>query len=119
MNWGTWVAQSVKVSDFSSGHDLTVCEFESHVGLSAVNSEPTSDPLSPSLSTPSLLSFALCISLSRINIKKQQINELYTSSGPTIWYVNSVSIKLIEKKKEKKNQKNKNLGQKKKPREEE
>ena len=27
-------------SDFSSGHDLLVCEFESHVGLCAASSEP-------------------------------------------------------------------------------
>ena len=33
--WGTWVAQSVKrlTLDFSPGHDLTVCEFEPHMGL--------------------------------------------------------------------------------------
>ena len=33
--WGAWVAQSVKPPplDFSSGHDLTVREFESHIGL--------------------------------------------------------------------------------------
>ena len=32
---GAWVAQSIKLQtlDFSSGHDLTVCEFEPHVGL--------------------------------------------------------------------------------------
>ena len=36
--WGTWVAQSVKhpTLDLSSGHDLTVCEFEHRVGLHAV-----------------------------------------------------------------------------------
>ena len=32
---GAWVAQLVKhpTLDFSSGHDLTVCETEPHVGL--------------------------------------------------------------------------------------
>ena len=39
---GTWVAQSVKrpTLGFSSGHDLTVYEFEPHVKLCADNSEP-------------------------------------------------------------------------------
>ena len=34
---GTWVAQSVKhpTLDFGSGHDLTVTEFEPHIGLCA------------------------------------------------------------------------------------
>ena len=39
-HWGAWVAQSVKHLDFSSGHDLTVREFEPHVGLWADGSEP-------------------------------------------------------------------------------
>ena len=39
--WGTWVAHSVKqASDFSSGHDLTVREFEPRVRLCADSSEP-------------------------------------------------------------------------------
>ena len=39
---GAWVAQSVEwpTLDFGSGHDLTVCEFEPHVGLCADSSEP-------------------------------------------------------------------------------
>ena len=36
-------------SDFGSGHDLAVCEFEPHMGLAALSAEPASDPLSPSL----------------------------------------------------------------------
>ena len=32
-NWRAWVAQSVKHLDFSSGHDLSVHEFKSHVRL--------------------------------------------------------------------------------------
>ena len=44
---GTLVAQPVKRLT-SSGHDLAVREFEPHVGLSAVGTEPASDPLSPS-----------------------------------------------------------------------
>ena len=34
-------------SNFSSGHDLTVHEFEPCIGLAAVSTEPASDPLSP------------------------------------------------------------------------
>ena len=56
-------------SDFSSGHDLTVCEFESRVGLCADSSEPgarfrfcVSLPLCPSPTH--------ALSLSKINIKK-------------------------------------------------
>ena len=34
-DWGAWVAQSVKrlTLDFSSGHDLTVSEFEPYIRL--------------------------------------------------------------------------------------
>ena len=38
--------------DFSSGRDLMVPQFKSHVGLSADNAEPAWDSLSPSLSSP-------------------------------------------------------------------
>ena len=57
VGWGTGVAQSVKrpALGFGSAHDLTVCEFEPCIGLSAVSAEPTSDPLSPSLLAPPLL----------------------------------------------------------------
>ena len=46
------MAQTVKhpALDFGSGHDLTVCEFEPHVGLCADSVEPAWDSLSPSLS---------------------------------------------------------------------
>lgn len=30
-----------QVSDFGSWHDFTVCEFEFHMGLSALRMEPT------------------------------------------------------------------------------
>ena len=48
---GSWLAQSVKCTtlDFGSGHDLTFWEFESHIGLSAVSTQPAWDPLSPPL----------------------------------------------------------------------
>ena len=49
---GTWVAQEVKppTLDFSSGYDLTVHEFEPHVGLCTDGAEPAWDSLFPSLS---------------------------------------------------------------------
>ena len=52
-----------EASNFRSGHDLSVREFEPHMGLSAVSTEPASDPLSPSLSAPA----SLFLSLSKIN----------------------------------------------------
>ena len=50
------MAQTVKrpTLDFDSGHDLTVLEFEPHVGLRAGDSvEPARDSLSPSFLCPS------------------------------------------------------------------
>ena len=66
--WGTWVAQSVKrlTLDFGSGHDLTVCEIESHVGLCTDSVEPAWGLLSPSLSAPPLF---ICAQI-EINLKK-------------------------------------------------
>ena len=54
---GTWMAQSIKrpTLDVASGHDFTVHEFKSHIGLCADDTEPAWDPLSPSLSAPSPL----------------------------------------------------------------
>ena len=54
-----------QVSDFGSGHDLRVPEFEPCIGLAAVSAEPTSDGSSvPPLSAP--------LSLSKINILKKE-----------------------------------------------
>ena len=49
--WGARVAQSGKhlSLDLSSGHDLTVCEFEPLTGLSSDGTEPAWDSVSPSL----------------------------------------------------------------------
>ena len=51
-------------SEVDSSHDLPALEFEPHIGLSAISTEPTSDPLSPSLSAPPLLALSLSLSLS-------------------------------------------------------
>ena len=58
-NRGAWVAQSVMhlILGFSSGHHLTVHEFEGQVGLCVNSAEPAWDSLSPSLCS-SLLAFS-------------------------------------------------------------
>ena len=55
------MAQSIErlTLGFSSGHDLTVCEFEPHVGLHPGSAELAWDSLSPSLSAPPPLSLSL------------------------------------------------------------
>ena len=77
--WGTWVAQSVKLPtlDFGSGHDLTVCEFEPSTGLCAHSAEPASDPVSPSLCPSTACACACALSLSKINknCKKEKKTE--------------------------------------------
>ena len=60
-----------QVSDFGSGHDLKVCEFEPRVGLSAVSAKPALDPLSPSLSLCPSPAHALSLSLPLKNKIKQ------------------------------------------------
>ena len=65
-NRGAWVVQSVERPNFSSGHDLTVREFEPCVRLCADSSEPGACfrfCVSLSLSDPPL--FMLCLSLSQ------------------------------------------------------
>ena len=60
-----------QASDFSSGHDLAVREFEPRLGLCADSSEPALDSVSPSFSAPPLLT--LCPSLSKINKLKTNL----------------------------------------------
>ena len=61
------MAQSVKGPNFdlSSGHDLAVHEIESCTRLSTGSTEPAWDSLSPSLSTPPLLTCARALALSQ------------------------------------------------------
>ena len=63
------MAQSVArlTRDFGSGHDLTVCEFESHIGLCADSAQPAWDSLSLPLSPPSSLAHSLSLSRLRKN----------------------------------------------------
>ena len=51
------------IPDFSSGHDLTVPEFEPRIGLWADSTEPAWDSLSPSLSLSAPPLLALSFSL--------------------------------------------------------
>ena len=59
-------------SDFCSGHDLTVCEFEPHIGLCADSLESAWYFVSPSLFAPPLLTLCLylCLCLSLYPKKK-------------------------------------------------
>ena len=52
-----------EASDFGSGHDLALREFDPPVGLRAGSSEPASDPLSSFLSAPPHLIPSLFLSL--------------------------------------------------------
>ena len=64
-----------EASDFGSGHDLMVLEFEPHIGsvLTAQSLEPASDSVSSSLSAPPPLT--LCLSLSLyLSLCLMQIN---------------------------------------------
>ena len=61
-----------------------VHEFEPRVRLPAVSTEPTSDPLSPSLSAPPLLTLSL--SLSKLNIKNKEIcSHVCKIQSPNAW----------------------------------
>ena len=69
-SWGTWVAQLFKclTLDFGSGHDLTVCGIEPHIGLHADSTEPAWDFLSPSLSA---LPSSLSLKINKLTFKKR------------------------------------------------
>ena len=61
------MAQSVKclTLEFGSGHDLTVHQFEPHVGFPIDRAEPAWDVLTPSLSAPPLLTWVYVLPLSK------------------------------------------------------
>ena len=64
LTWGHLSGLVGEASDFTSGHDLAVCEFKPHAGLYANSSEPEAGfwfCVSLSLSAPPLL--MLCLSL--------------------------------------------------------
>ena len=73
---GAWVAQSVKhpILDFSSGHNLAVCELEPHVRLHAVRSEPAWNSLCLSLCICPSPVHTLALSLS---LKINKLNKIY------------------------------------------
>ena len=49
-----WLSQLCLTLDFDSSHDLMVPEFKLHLGLCRDRMQPASDPVSLSLSAPSL-----------------------------------------------------------------
>ena len=53
------MAQSVEHLTLAQGHEVMAPEFKPHIGLGAVSVEPTSDPLSLSLSAPASLSLSV------------------------------------------------------------
>ena len=78
------------MSDFSSGHDLTVCELEPHIGLCADSSEPAACLgfcVSLSLSLPLPCS---CLSLSLSKIKKKTFKKLKNKNRRGTWVAQSV-----------------------------
>ena len=61
--------------EFGSGHELTVYEFEPHIQLRPVSSEPAWDSLFPSLSAPPPLVLALLSLSLKINKLKERTNK--------------------------------------------
>ena len=61
--------------DFSSSHDLMICEIEPCIGLCTDSIEPAWDSLCPSPACPCSLSLSLSLSLSQTNIKKKKYME--------------------------------------------
>ena len=58
-------------SDFSSGHDLPVCEFKPHIRCCADRAQPASDPLSPFLCpSPPPHTYTLFLSKRNKRLKK-------------------------------------------------
>ena len=85
-------------SNFVSGHNLMVCEFEPHVGLFADSSEPqpASDSVPPSLSAPPphLLTFSLSLSLSKINKRLKRRRGESESSATGKWMTLTADTEL-------------------------
>ena len=76
-------------SNFSSGHDLRVCGFKSCIQLADVSMEPTSDPLSPSLSAPPPLE------ISPLKISKHLKNWIFKCFQMTHQNIYTVIIFLL------------------------
>ena len=58
------MAQSIR-PDFGSGHELTVCGIEPHVGLCAGGMEPAWDFFLPPLSAPPPLMLSLSLKINK------------------------------------------------------
>ena len=68
-----WLSQLS--TQFNSGHDLRVCEFRPHIGLSALSAKPASNSVFLSLYPSPAGTLTLSLSLSKINIKKNNNNK--------------------------------------------
>ena len=75
---GRWGGSLGEVSDFGPGHDLTVCEFEPHNGLSAVSTDSSWVTLSlcPSPDHEDSISVSLSLSLKNKQTFKDNKNVL-------------------------------------------
>ena len=71
------MAQSAGRPALAQVVDLIAHEFKPYIGHSAGSAEPSSDPLSPSLSVPSPLMFSLSLSQIQINSKKSDLTVEY------------------------------------------
>ena len=86
------MAQSVKgpTLGFSSGHDLTVRGFEPLMGLSAISTEPTLNPLPPSLCLSLPYSFSLSkyihtyIFFKKVHLSFNIFSSLHERRGPLL-----------------------------------
>ena len=67
-------------SDFGSGHNLMVLEFEPRIRLCAVSSQPASDPLSPSLSLSALPTPHILSLKNKKTIKKKKCHAKITKN---------------------------------------
>ena len=74
---GSWVARLVKhlTLDFGSGHDVTLVGLGPTSG-SVLSVKPASDPLSPSLSAPPLLTCVMTVHSASVKISKLSNNTL-------------------------------------------
>ena len=63
---GTWAARPVERWTSAQVMISWFCEFEPHIRLSAVSTEPALDPLSPSLSAPTLPMLSLSKKTNRL-----------------------------------------------------
>ena len=85
--WGAWSLEHLTL-DLSSGHDVTVREFEPRIRLCAVSVDPAWDSLSPSLPAPPRL---VCVHAHMWSSLPVKIEKLKLNDGILILYQNEVT----------------------------